>query len=240
MAFRRRRGGFKRRTHWLDGVTFLYKDAFTMDAINDPLGVRIGWAHAVQLTGDQDILDVGGESAVTKRLLGVVQPLFFDDDSLQDPIKLLGARCIQSIQILTIPRSTQVAAQGVATIASWLVSQDDGLGSEDILWTRLSMQPRANPVGFNPTYADISTWTQNKSITGVIGNTATWRESYGAWNTHLEWGLDVSVSRRLESEKSLWLITQIVDFNGDAPTGAALPPTVRYNGYLRMLAVKGR
>lgn len=228
--FRRRSASrFRPRTHWLRGLNFNFSEVFTGTEVRDTGGAAIAFAHAVQLTGDEDLQTVGGEGAVIKRIVGSVKTLILQDGN--GGVAENGADVRQSIQLLMIP-DVAVSAFGILpqNVAAPL-HNIEGLGQENILATRHWLQPRV----VTASGVDIDDLSVASPLAAAAGGTI--GTAFTAWFDRDVWDYDVTVPRRIEPNEHLWLITQWTSWFGTVIAGQ---DDVTYAGYLRLLAIKGR
>lgn len=234
MAFRSRRRSFSnrnvRRTNWAEGTELNFHEFFTMSPrlSADAVPVIISYLHVVQLTGPEILQDQGGEGAVIIRTLGNVEPqimLFAQDQYYWHPE---GAAIMQSIQSIEVPEGTalQVAPQLIAAA----LHTEDGLGAENVLWSRRHRQLTTQGLGdilaqYINSPVTVTTGFGNDLVTGF-------RSSHNRNDRDFEF--DVTAKRRIETNKHLYMITEVVPLQ--TITMYATPPVIRYDGYVRLLA----
>lgn len=237
MAFRRSRGRFgrrKRRTYWVEGNPLRFTDAYAGDLIRDSAGTAMGRSHVVELVGAIDLPDVGGEGAVVKRILGHCKPLVH---VAVDPVTgtLLGDRAyiiMQSIVLLTRPEGTITAQTNTSLLAPWLMSTlTAGLGSEDLLHTRFMYQPAP--------YDNINYFTSLEYMTFNDGGAVQAQQRPEFWAADKEYDYDVTVSRKLDEDKTLFLVTQWQRRFSATFSEQADATHIAYEGYFRGLVMKG-
>lgn len=202
-----------------------------METGNDTGAVTYGFVHAVQLTGDADLAQVGGESAVIRRIVGHVRPIVgYGTDADLTPFYLAtgGVRIIQTIQLLHIPESTEGFAIPHQFASPPMTSQ--GLGGEDILWTRTVWQPAA---------AATESW-DNLQYTNYTDGAVNVFPVANFFQPDSRYDIDISVARRLEEDKQLWMVTYAdAAFQLTPPPGPTSFIGIAYGGYLRELVTKG-
>lgn len=230
MAFRRtgrRRASFgKRQTYWTEGTPLSFDNFYQGEPVQDPAFAVLGRSHVVELVGAVDLPDVGGEGAVVKRIVGHVKTVFGTNGELMPAGE--GIRYVQFYALLTRPEGTQLAQNDPALLAPWLLPPvTAGLGNEDILHTK---------------FRSLSAFVNSASIAALHDNTVILdganivHPRTDFWLPESDYDVDFTVSRKLNEDKTLFMITQW------QPRGATADPAatfISYEGGFRCLVMKG-
>lgn len=220
------RRGMRRRTLWSPGIILNFSEAFAMEAITDVGGGALGSGHAIELVGAGDLPYAGGEGTIVKRILGNVRPLI----TTQAGTLWQNAAFTIYQQIVKVTRPANSLVLQVARLAPTLLyPHSAGLGSEDIMWTRHLEQPACVD-------ANAFTDLQYLFFTDATTYNAP-RKDYWDPKGLSAYDIDVNVSRRLDEDSQVFLVTQAQYWN--APQTAISPdPYIRYDGYIRELLQK--
>jgi len=242
MAFRRRfRRGFRRKrvTHWATGNQFHFGEVFAMSPRFDAAANLLGFSHIVQITGDVDLFEGGGEGMLLKRIVGYLRPIIaLDVPEGEDILPLDGAKVVTSFQQVMVPEGT-VQATVPTTLAQYMLNPL-GLGSENVLFTRVHEQPGYRPgsgisVGVELWHSLMSQFSTNNTSIGQVF----YQPANGLYQSSQDWNFDITSVRKIEENYHVFMVTDVEPLQtGPGPFAGGYVPTIRYTGALRELIQK--
>jgi len=260
---RRRRFGrrfFRRRkpTHWLTALVGTWDgtvgdDRLIPQPVADP-GTGLPIFHSVELPL-VTLLDIrfhGGEALNIRRIVGDLEFLYVDDTEQIIDVPREGAEFRFSVQTRRVYGQSEGGAVATALgspigiQAHSHLFRNAELGDEDLCWTGRARQPSRFSEDFVAVIGDVldsrrlaQDSTLGAPITTFDTRSNFWFDQSPESRGISMRGFDLSLNRRLDEDNLLFLYIDITNVGGSTIAPAGIPRLL-FNGYLRLLAQKGR